>query len=90
MTTKLLTFPFCFQTLNFVEHSMHCKEKMNKKNKVGAGFTDDGFVMGVAYILKLLDQYNEFDSLHWFHSVNSKYNKEKVRMVVLVLVLLFV
>ena len=57
---------------------MNSKDKMNKKNKIGAGFTDDGFVMGIAYILKLLDQYNEFDSLHWFQSVNEKYNKEKV------------
>jgi len=64
-------------TLNFVEYSMNSKDKMNKKNKIGAGFTDDGFVMGIAYILKLLDQYSEFDALHWFHSVNDKYNREK-------------
>lgn len=31
---------------------------------------------GVAYILKLLDQYLEFDSLHWFQSVRDKYRKE--------------
>jgi len=68
-------------TLNFVEYSMGVKEKMNKKNKVGAGFTDDGFVMGVAYILKLLDQYREFDSLHWFQSVSDKYLKEKKETV---------
>lgn len=59
---------------------MSCKEKVNKKNKVGASFTDDGFVMGVAYILKLLDQYSEFDTLHWFQSVQEKYNKEKVNI----------
>lgn len=64
-------------TLNFVEHMINSKEKMNKKNKIGAAFTDDGFAMGVAYILKLLDQYNEFDSLHWFQSVREKYLKEK-------------
>ncbi|XP_065380809.1 WASH complex subunit 4 isoform X3 [Macaca fascicularis] len=63
-------------TLNFVEHSISCKEKLNKKNKIGAAFTDDGFAMGVAYILKLLDQYREFDSLHWFQSVREKYLKE--------------
>ena len=34
---------------------------------------------GVAYILKLLDQYHEFDSLHWFQSVRERYMKEKVR-----------
>uniref|UniRef100_G1SN27 WASH complex subunit 4 n=1 Tax=Oryctolagus cuniculus TaxID=9986 RepID=G1SN27_RABIT len=63
-------------TLNFVEHSISCKEKLNKKKKIGAAFTDDGFAMGVAYILKLLDQYQEFDSLHWFQSVREKYLKE--------------
>ncbi|XP_048356544.1 LOW QUALITY PROTEIN: WASH complex subunit 4 [Sphaerodactylus townsendi] len=62
--------------LNFIEHSISCKEKLNKKNKAGAAFTDDGFAMGVAYILKLLDQYQEFDSLHWFQSVREKYVKE--------------
>ena len=75
----MIKFLSHLQTLNFVEYSMNSKDKMNKKNKIGAGFTDDGFVMGIAYILKLLDQYNEFDSLHWFQSVNEKYNKEKVR-----------
>ncbi|XP_059151833.1 WASH complex subunit 4-like isoform X4 [Physella acuta] len=64
-------------TINFVEHSISCKEKMNRKNKVGAAFTDDGFAMGVAYILKLLDQYYEFDSLHWFQSVRVKLTKDK-------------
>ncbi|KAG5273076.1 hypothetical protein AALO_G00147380 [Alosa alosa] len=63
-------------TVNFVEHSIGCKEKLNKKNKGGAAFTDDGFAMGVAYILKLLDQYQEFDSLHWFQAVRDKYLKE--------------
>ncbi|KAL4715574.1 hypothetical protein ACJJTC_009200 [Scirpophaga incertulas] len=43
-------------TLNFVEHMILSKDKITKKNKAGAAFTDDGFSMGVAYILKLLDQ----------------------------------
>lgn len=38
-----------FQTVNFVEHSISCKEKLNKKNKNGAAFTDDGFAMGQNY-----------------------------------------
>lgn len=63
-------------TVNFVEHSISCKEKLSKKNKNGAAFTDDGFAMGVAYILKLLDQYLELDSLHWFQSVKEKYRQE--------------
>ena len=33
---------------------------------------------GVAYILKLVDQYHSFDSLHWFDSVRMKYREEMV------------
>ena len=66
------------QTLNFVEYSIGAKDKLSKKNKIGAAFTDDGFAMGVAYILKLLEQYSDFDSLHWFQSVKEKYTNEKV------------
>ena len=33
--------------MNFVEHMISSKEKLNKKNKVGAAFTDDGFAMGL-------------------------------------------
>lgn len=35
------------------------------------------YLIGIAYILKLLDQYEEFDSLHWFQSVRDKYNMDK-------------
>lgn len=34
------------QTVNFVENAISCKEKMTKKNKQDASFTDDGFAMG--------------------------------------------
>jgi len=36
------------------------------------------FSLGVAYILKLVDQYHAFDSLHWFESVRIKYRAEMV------------
>ncbi|XP_062536621.1 WASH complex subunit 4 [Armigeres subalbatus] len=63
-------------TINFVEYILKAKEKITKKDKVGALFTDDGFAMGIAYILKLLDQTAKFNSLHWFRSVKNKYNHE--------------
>lgn len=41
----------CLQTVNFIEHSISCKEKMSRKNKIGAAFTDDGFAMGNANVV---------------------------------------
>lgn len=38
------------------------------------------YSLGIAYILKLLDQYEEFDSLHWFQSVRDKYKKDKASL----------
>ena len=59
-------------TVNYVDHVVAAKEKIGKKrqlhqqqDKVGMGggvsaFTDDGFAMGLAYILRLLDQGTNF------------------------------
>ncbi|PAA52998.1 hypothetical protein BOX15_Mlig016923g2, partial [Macrostomum lignano] len=66
-------------TVNFVEHMVQCKDRLNKKNKTGAAFSDDGFAMGLAYVLKLLDQSREFDSLHWFRSVQRHYGTLKAQ-----------
>ena len=67
-------------TINYIEHIIAAKEKMNKKNKDDAFFTDDGLAMGIAYILRVLDQWNLFDSLHWFQSVREMY-KDQIQKV---------
>ena len=65
-------------TLSFVDNALSNKEKILKKNKDGAAFTDDGFAMGIAYINALLDQSNELDGLQWFETVYRHINKEKL------------
>lgn len=66
-------------TLSFIDNAISNKEKIFKKNKDGAAFTDDGFAMGIAYINSLLNQNNEFDSLQWFETVNKHlYNEKKI------------
>lgn len=64
-------------SISFVEHAILSKEKMNRKNAAGAAFTDDGFAVGVAYVLSLLHQVHDFQSLHWFRSVRCKIAEER-------------
>jgi len=65
-------------TLTFVDKMIVQKEKLHKKGgRAEAAFSDDGFALGLAYILKLLDQDDDFDSLHWFDSVKQHINKKK-------------
>lgn len=67
-------------TVNFVEHSLAAKDNMSKKNRTGAAFTDDGFAMGLAYMLKVLNQNSSFDSLHWWSGVRRRFIKEREKV----------
>uniref|UniRef100_A0A6U0K852 WASH complex subunit 4 n=1 Tax=Percolomonas cosmopolitus TaxID=63605 RepID=A0A6U0K852_9EUKA len=62
-------------TQNFVDHIIKCKDRMLRNGKE-ANFTDDGFVLGVCFILKILNQNDKFKSLHWFQSVASQHHQE--------------
>lgn len=58
-------------TINFVDHMLTAKDQLTKgKRGVAGAFCDDGFMLGVAYVLRVLGQNRKFDSMHWFESVN--------------------
>lgn len=65
--------------LCFVEKMVVQKDRLVKRGQkdVEAAFTDDGFALGLAYILRVLDQDSVFDSLHWFDSVTETMNSKK-------------
>ncbi|KCV72096.1 hypothetical protein H696_01503 [Fonticula alba] len=67
-------------TLSHVEHMVASKDRLDKNRPDGAAFTDDGFALGVAYALKLLDLDSKFDALHWFSSVHNHYEQAARRI----------
>lgn len=68
--------------ISWVEASLVCKENMAKvvKGAPNQGreiyFTDDGFAMGVAYILAILKQTKKNEALHWQDTINAKHNAD--------------
>lgn len=65
--------------LSHIEHMVHQKEQLMKKNKEGL-FTDDGFALGVVFLLSLFRVLENFESLHWFESVREHYTSRKRAM----------
>jgi WASH complex subunit 7 len=43
-----------------------------RKNQDEVVFTDDGFSLGLMYILRLLDQNSEYNSLNWMKIIRTK------------------
>merc|ERR1719285_176453 len=65
-------------TLNFVEHLLSLKERIPKKGgRDEAAFTDDGFALGLAFMLKVLGQMDSFDAYHWWEEVDAEMKKTK-------------
>ena len=58
--------------INYIESLKAMKEKLMKQSgRQEVAWTDDGFVLGVAYLLRVLHLDGLYDSLHWFDSVKS-------------------
>ena len=66
-------------TITFIDTAINARDNLSKKNKTeeNAYFSDDGFMMGVCYILKLFCADKKFESLSWFPSVIQYYNEKK-------------
>jgi len=56
--------------LSWVGASQQAKSNMYKSKE--GYYSDDGFAMGIAYIMAILKQSDKFDGLHWFESMRLK------------------
>ncbi|XP_037817171.1 WASH complex subunit 4 [Lucilia sericata] len=63
--------------MNYVEYMLAVKSKINKKDREEAVLFDDGFAVGLTYILKLLNQIGDFNSLEWFSTVRERFEAER-------------
>lgn len=66
-------------SLSYVDAMVAAKDKLGKRGKdaLGAMFTDEGFALGVAYLLRVLGADKAFDNIHWHASVIKHFSQER-------------
>jgi len=64
--------------LNWLEALQRGKEMIHNQNLTSdVYFVDDGFALGIAFVLSTCDLYPSFDSLHWFAAIKYKQEAEE-------------
>ena len=64
-------------SISYIDHITRGREKLQKKNNTDACISDDGFALGIVYLLRILGVQDEFNSLNWFDSVSDKLVRDK-------------
>ncbi|XP_030379542.1 WASH complex subunit 4 [Scaptodrosophila lebanonensis] len=66
--------------MNYIDHRV--KEKLNiyKKDQPNCSLFEDGFAVGLVYILFMLNQVGEFHELAWHYTVTQQLNSERQKV----------
>jgi hypothetical protein len=59
-----------------VDHVLKGRDKLSKRNNTNAFISDDGFPLGVIFMLRILGINENFNSLNWFDSVSAKFTQD--------------
>ena len=75
----LFAFLLAPLTITYIDNAINAKDNLLKKNKTeeGAYFSDDGFMVGICYLLKIFSCDKKFESLNWFPSVINYYKAKQ-------------
>lgn len=63
-------------TLDYIQSLLVAKEKLLKKNFKGGYISDDGFIIGLAYLAEIMNQSKSFEETLWFDEVKEKVSTE--------------
>lgn len=58
--------------MEYIQSLLVAKEKLLKKNYKGGYISDDGFIIGLAYLVEILNQTKQFEETLWFEEVKEK------------------
>lgn len=56
-------------SISYIDHITRGREKLQKRNNTEGFISDDGFALGIVYLLRILGVQDEFNGLNWFDSV---------------------
>lgn len=63
-------------SIAFIEHLVVGRNKIKQRDIQDGFISDDGFALGVAFLLRVLGIHEEFNSLNWFDSIEIKLKKD--------------
>ena len=64
-------------TINYIENIIVSNEKVVQKKIKDAYFCNDGFILGLTFLLKVFKQEQAFDGIHWFKSALERMEVKK-------------